>query len=232
MNLLQKIKELFGFNKAKRLTKAKDTNEEIIPKQVKKESIIEELQKGNVNENEKSKSDKVKEILKTVGCKKEIFLRIQDFENINIQNLREILKILTSLQFSKYDLNVILSQNIDILNCSKDDIKQNIDILNEYIENKEIVKNIIYTNPFVLTDDISKKLENIKQRFNEIGLTSKEIENIMDENSNILTLDTDRLNNSLEVILDYNKTNEKVKEAIIDNPIIIGIIDSKLLEEV
>ena len=60
MNLIQKIKQILGFNKTKRLEAAKETNTNQNKKTISKENILVDLNKETV---EATKSEKIKEIL-------------------------------------------------------------------------------------------------------------------------------------------------------------------------
>ncbi len=228
MNLIQKIKQIFSFNRTKRLEPAKEINTEQSAKITPKENVLLDLSKETVEAN---KSEKIKEILKAAGCKKEIFLRVDDFESINTENLRQVLILLTSLNLTKYELNVVLGQNIDLLYIQIDEIKQNINILRAYLKDEDIIKNVIYTNPFVLTESVENKVAIIKNIFSDIGLTLKEQAYILDENSNVLSLGEQLLNESIEFLRQVCKTKTKTKQLLIAEPGVIGITDANTLKQ-
>ncbi len=221
MNLIQKIKQIFSFNKTKQLEAPKE-----IPIKVDKPKInlFEDLSKQTID---LTKEEKLKQILKTAGCKKEIFWRVDDLENIDADNLREVLKLLSSIKLTKYELNVVLGQNIELLNTNYIFIDANIQILKEYLKDEIVLKNIIYTNPFVLTNRIETVILNVKDRFDNIGLSQKEQINILDENSNILSLDIEVLNQSINIIKQYYLAD--AKKIILEDPNIIGITDINVL---
>lgn len=228
MNLIQKIKQILGFNKTKRLEAAKETNTNQTKKTISKENILVDLNKETV---EATKSEKIKEILKAAGCKKEIFLRVDKFENIDTENLRQVLILLTNLNLTKYELNVVLGQNIDLLYIQIDEINHNVNMLRAYLKDENILKNIIYTNPFVLTEDVENKVAIIKNIFSDMGLTLKEQAYILDENSNVLSLGEQLLNESMNFLKQVCKTKTKTKQLLIAEPGVIGITDANTLKQ-
>jgi len=222
MNLIQKIKQIFGFGKIKQLEAPKEQESKDIAKP--KNDFFEKLNKETI---ELTKEEKIKQILKTAGCNKEIFWRVDNFESVDVDNLREVLKTLSGTRLTKYELNVILGQNIELLNTSYIFIDTNVQILKEYIKEEIILKNIIYTNPFVLTNKIEDRVLNIKEKFDAIGLSQKEQINMLDENSNILSLDIEVLNQSVNIIKEYYLAD--AKKIILEDPNIIGITDINIL---
>ena len=141
MNLIQKIKQIFGFGKTKQLEAPKELESKDIAKP--KNDFFEKLNKETI---ELTKEEKIKQILKTAGCNKEIFWRVDNVESVDVDNLRDVLKTLSGTRLTKYELNVILGQNIELLNTSYIFIDTNVQILKEYIKDEIILKNIIYTN--------------------------------------------------------------------------------------
>ena len=179
--------------------------------------------------NELSKTDKVKKILKSIGCEKEIFLKIEDFENLNIENFKTNLKILTNLDFSKIQLSIILSKNPEIIYMKSDIIENCINILKREINDIEIVKNIIYTNPFVIYENSQiRAVINVLEEFN---ITKENINIILDDNSNILTLSIEKIKQSIDMIKEYFNSEDIFLEEIVSDPIIIGITNPDVLAQ-
>lgn len=227
MNIIQKIKAIFRFNKVKKLEPAKEVQNKDTNFKSNKENLLD--LKSAVKE--VTKTDRVTEFLKFAGCNKEVFLRVDDFEDIDVENLNNILKLLCDMGLNKQEVNVVLGQNIDLLNTPNIAVENNINNLKEYIKDKDILKNIIYTNPYVLTDDIEQKISAVKVIFKYLNISIKEQAFILDENSNILSLDEEILNKSINVIQKYCKTKIKTKQAIQEQPLIVGIIDTNTLKQ-
>lgn len=231
MNLIQKIKSLFMRNRTKKLV------ENNLPQKEKtdnynKESLIATLQKDVLKEDDTniSKSDRIKEILKSVGCKKEVFIRVDDFDSIDLDNLTKVISELNKFKLSKHQFNVVFGQNINILKTRHSVIERNIGDLIDYINNPKVVKNIIYTNPYILTTTLKNKINTIKEIFNEIGFSYEEQMVILDENSNVLSLNNSVLKKSIDVVYEYCKSKEHAKEIMLENPIVIGITDINVLK--
>lgn len=177
-----------------------------------------------------SKDEKVRQILKVAGCRTEIFKRIKNFENIDIENFRKTLNILTLLNFTKYELNVVLSQNIELLYLDSSIVNNSIEFLNEFLDDKKITKSIIYNNPFVINENIKDTIEYVSEELEKFGFVKDEQIYLLEENSNILSIDKIKLKESLKLIQEYYITKEKAKEKLLYDPIIIGINNLKLLE--
>lgn len=232
MNLIQKIKSFFIRNKTKKLSEQNTIREEKISN-CDKESLIEVLQKDVIspgNNTNITKSDKIREMLKSIGCKKEVFIRVEDFECIDLDNLVKVIDELNKFKFSKHQFNVIFGQNINILTTKCSVIEKNIRDLLEYINNLEAIKNIIYTNPYLLTTAVKNRIINVKEIFGKLGFSLEEQEIILEENSNILTLNKNTLKKSVDVIVEYCESIEHCRQYILENPIVIGITDIEILK--
>lgn len=178
---------------------------------------------------ELSKNDKVKQILKTIGCEKEIFLKITDFENLDIENFKTNLKLLTNFNFSKLQLSIILGRNPEIIYIQSDIFEKCIHILENEINDIDVVKNIIYTNPFVICDN--PQIKEVINLLEEYNITKENINIILDDNSNILTLGIEKIKQSIEVIKQYFNSENVFLEEIINDPIIIGITNADVLAQ-
>lgn len=218
MGFLQKIKEFFGIKNIKMI----DAPKEQIEESSDKIKLIE--YRENVN-----KSQDIIDVLRIIGCKKDVISAVSRFTEFEKENLKKVINTLKGLDYSKLQISVILSSNIDILRIDNNILADVIKKLNEYLKNKESISNIIYSNPFILTQNLSGKIEDIKNTFVKLGLDFESQRYILEENPNIFLLKHDRFMESLIAIMECTENNDEFLQEILSDPLIIGIVDKEVL---
>lgn len=194
------------------------------PKSDLKSSKIDLSNLVNNNEN-KTKDDKIKEILKLTGCQKDVFSKNITFEDVDVENFRQTLKILNSLKFSKFELSKMLSQNNDLLYIESIYVEKCINALVQYFKEVEIVKQVVYMNPYIISKECIENIKVVREVFYDFNIETQDQIYLLEENSNILNLDKHTLVKSLEIIKEYTKNHITFIETIINNPVIIGCVD-------
>lgn len=218
MGLLQKIKAFFGIKDRKMLEAPKEEIHEV----TKKTSLLEESE--NL-----TKSRDIVDALRVVGCKKDVLFEVSKFNETEKENLKNIIITLKNLGYSKLKISVILNGNASILKMDNDVLLDNIHKLYEYLKDKESVSDIIYAEPFILNINIVEKIEELKSVFEKFEIDFQNQKYILEENPNIFLLDHDRFIESLNVITESVQNTEEFLDEILSNPLIIGIIDKRLL---
>lgn len=218
MGLLQKIKAFFGIKDRKMLEAPKEEIHEV----TKKPSLLEESE--NL-----TKSRDIVDALRVVGCKKDVLFEVSKFNETEKENLKNIIITLKNLGYSKLKISVILNGNASILKMDNDVLLDNIHKLYEYLKDKESVSDIIYAEPFILNINIVEKIEELKSVFEKFEIDFQNQKYILEENPNIFLLDHDRFIESLNVITESVQNTEEFLDEILSNPLIIGIIDKRLL---
>lgn len=230
MKIWQKIKNFIIRMKIKKIEAPKDL--EIQPvvedkiKNIEKKLYIQPIEQAELND-----MQKLEEILKVIGCSKTSIQKILKIENIDIQNFRKNLYELSCLDYSNLELTIIITQNMNLITMNNEILKEKIKKLDNYFTNKDIVKDLIYSNSNILNENIEEILESTEDVFEDYGISIAQDPNIIIENSNILFIAKNKLINSLTIIREYAKTQENFIRMILTDPIIIGIQDASLLED-
>ena len=230
MKIWQKIKNFIIRMKIKKIEAPKDL--EIKPvvedkiKNIEKKLYIQPIEQAELND-----MQKLEEILKVIGCSKTSIQKILKIENIDIQNFRKNLYELSCLDYSNLELTIIITQNMNLITMNNEILKEKIKKLDNYFTNKDIVKDLIYSNSNILNENIEEILESTEDVFEDYGISIAQDPNIIIENSNILFIAKNKLINSLTIIREYAKTQENFIRMILTDPIIIGIQDASLLED-
>ena len=230
MKIWQKIKNFIIRMKIKKIEAPKDL--EIQPvvedkiKNIEKKLYIQPIDQAELND-----MQKLEEILKVIGCSKTSIQKILKIENIDIQNFRKNLYELSCLDYSNLELTIIITQNMNLITMNNEILKEKIKKLDNYFTNKDIVKDLIYSNSNILNENIEEILESTEDVFEDYGISIAQDPNIIIENSNILFIAKNKLINSLTIIREYAKTQENFIRMILTDPIIIGIQDASLLED-
>ena len=230
MKIWQKIKNFIIRMKIKKIEAPKEL--EIQPvvedkiKNIEKKLYIQPIEQAELND-----MQKLEEILKVIGCSKTSIQKILKIENIDIQNFRKNLYELSCLDYSNLELTIIITQNMNLITMNNEILKEKIKKLDNYFTNKDIVKDLIYSNSNILNENIEEILESTEDVFEDYGISIAQDPNIIIENSNILFIAKNKLINSLTIIREYAKTQENFIRMILTDPIIIGIQDASLLED-
>ena len=227
--ILQWIRDLF--------TKLFEKNnikliEEVNPitEEEKLESIeTDNLVKGTEFKQEKSKNEKIIERLKNIGCEKDIFYKNDNFDYVDLKRFKRNLNLLTALHLDKFELSKVLCQCDEILDMDSEIIENTINELKDYLEDEDIIRQIIYMNPYILTYNYLELINGAKDVFNKYNVDIKKQKYILEENPNIITLGKECIERSLDIIKKMSTSHESFIENIVDNPIIIGIEDEKLI---
>ena len=177
------------------------------------------------------KKEKVLKILELLNCSDENLLKNINSDDLDINNFRENLKLLTSFPVSKLEIAILISSNPNILYLNNSVIKNSILVLKKWINDDNIVKNIIFNNPFVLNDDIEKNLENTYSIMEKYNIKNELVKYILDENPNIINMDKKRLEDSLKGIMNMFNSNQDYIDEILGNSNIIGVVDLNFLEK-
>lgn len=164
----------------------------------------------------------------------EKFLKILDFEKsymeelpnkdeINVENLKRLVKILKKYNYEKHELRYILRINSKLFYLNNEEI-QEIEKIVELLEKYGNTREVIYANPLVLNkkaDEIEDSVEFLKEYMED----SENAEELLDENVDIYTTSKEDLEKSFEEIEKYLKDKNKVKKLVNEIPVIIGITD-------
>ena len=229
MKIWQKIKELIFRIKTKKL-------EAPMEKEIDSSELIEinrredSLRLPQIEKVELSDKEKLEEILKTIGCCKESIQQIIEIPNINIANFRKNLFEINKFDYSNLELAIVITQNQDLITMDNEFLKEQIQKVKEYFKDEIKVKNLIYSNSNILSEKIEEVLEGTEKIFENYGISIKKYTDIIIENSNILFIAKNKLRNSLRIIREYAKTQEKFTKFVIMEPLIIGIQDIKKIE--
>lgn len=175
------------------------------------------------------KYKKIEDVLKMVGCKNEIFLKMQDFDKIDVENLRENFKILSSYKFSKKEISNILTQNVVLLYISNEILKKNCYELNSYFKDISFTKKIIYKNPKLLQHPIYVK--EILEVFYEEKLSDELIRYVIEENIEVLFLKQDTIRQSFSKIKEYLGNGQSVETFIMMKPRMLTVRDKSIIEK-
>lgn len=233
MKIIEKIKEIIAriFSpKLKMIEEHKEEkidivtnceNEKII--NYKKEIIIPQEKKI------KTKEESISEILIKIGCENEIFNKIE-IDKIETENFRKNINLLLEYKYGKLEFSKILTQNNEILYISNEEIDKNIKELNEIINDSKIVKEMIYNNPYILTQEIN--LKEIVKIFDEYGIDVEKQLYIFSKNSLLFDLNIVKIEKSLKNISEILTNKIEFIKALISEPILIGIEDKEIINNI
>lgn len=146
-------------------------------------------------ENDYTKTEFIKNILKTIGCEKEIFEKIADFSDVDVEILKNNIGLLSKYKFTKLELSKIITENTELLYVDNKTLEKNINQLREIFEDSE-VKHCIYTCPYCLSNSIEDTM-NVLLEY-KISLEIQKY--ILLENPMILEIEKESLIEQLEFI--------------------------------
>lgn len=229
MKIIQKIKEFFRRIRTKKLNMPQET---AIP--TKKENInsIDKLSYiKDVEKPELTHEQKIKEILKTIGCDNKSIQEILKISNIDIDNFRKNLYSLNKLNYTNIQLTIIITNNTNLITMQNEELESIISNLITYFKKQEIVKDLIYSNSKIINTTIFDKIPEVEKIFKNYGISLVDNSDLLIENSNVIIMNSDRLEKSLNFIKQYTKTFENFINLIKTEPIVIGINNANLLAE-
>ena len=229
MGIIKRIKEFFRRIRIKKLNIPQENSINTIQDSENTPDKLEYIK--NINKPELTYTQKIEEILKTVGCDEKSIEEILEIENIDIENLRKNLYTLNSFNYTNIELTIIITNNKQLINMKNQELLEIINSLKSYFKEEKIVKELIYSNSKILNTEIIKKLNSTKEIFKKFGLEIMENQYILIENSNILIMENRKLENSLGLIKQNTKTFESFINLIKTEPIVIGINNANLLTQ-
>lgn len=227
----EKINKIFNKDNKKMLNEANiETNidENIVVKENKLN--LDELVVKQEEKIEISKDQKIREILNLAGCSFEIFEKIENFQDIDEENLRLNLKDISNYNFSKLELSKILSQNEQLLYMRNEIVKNSFMELEKYIEDKQKIHEIVYLNPFVISENISNMLNEKKDIFEKYNISVEKQKNIISENPSVLNIIKEKLENSLNIIKSIFNDEKEFIDFIEYEPVVIGCENIELIK--
>ena len=229
MKIFEKIKEFFRRIKIKKLQEPKVPNKVL--------QTIDKNETDNLNHvrkiqnTELNKEQKLGLILKTIGCEQLSINKILESENIDIDNLRRNIQTLNTFKYSNIELSLILTNNIDVLTMQNEKLNKIINIFMDYYNNTDIIKELIYVNSKILSEEALKKFFKTKEIFYDYGISIIDDYDILIENTNVLFMNEIKLKESLKILKAYTKTIDKLKSLIRMEPLVVGITSTNLLSE-
>ena len=195
----------------------------------------EEIKVNRLTENLKieqpkiTKTETVYELLRKIGCEHEIFEKINDLEDIDVKELKKNINTLLEFKFSQLELNKIVTQNIKILYTLNSLLEQKIKQFLYIIHEKNVVKEIIFNNPYILTKNIDvQEIVNLLYKY-DIDLSDQQF--IYEQNSLVFNLNINQIERSLQKIFKINN-NKNIKNILIDEPILVGIEDELIIKNI
>lgn len=233
MKILEFIKNIFTkiFRKDNKKLLESAKKEKIQPNNIQesKEKFSSELKQKNEN---MSKSERIALILTTAGCDENINNIVDNLEDIDVNQMKNNLMLLSKLKFTKLEMNMILEDDIELIYANTNILKEKIVKLNNFLGNDaRDVKNLIVNNPYILTDSDILSLEDINKILTDARFSKNEQKYILSENYNIFNLNKERLEKSIKLLNIYFQSSEDFKNKILENPYLIGISDKKVLDE-
>ncbi len=145
---------------------------------------------------------------------------------------KQVFEYLKILGFTDDEINYIEEKNDNIVYANLAHIKKIIIFLQKLNLDNDSIKKICLDNVYMITETFRRinKLNDIY--FEYLGFTTNEIKQLMIYNSNIYTINP----NKLEMIIKYLATNNYNKEAIrnliLSNPTIVGMTLKEFQENV
>lgn len=119
------------------------------------------------------------------------------------------------------DINIKSMINMcpNLINLSKSEIENKVNILESIGCNKKHIKNIIISNPFYL-DKITEDILKLIKRLKELGFDTLNI--LFDSNPYILNLDIYEIDNYVDSETRQGKSVEQIVDNLSSNPILFN----------
>lgn len=233
MKILQFFKNIFSKNKIKAIAAPKEEIKEEVKPSRENESFKQQLKIGNnVNQKNKNQSqeNKVKELLKSIGCTDDTINSIDRMNDIDINNLKNNIMTLTELGVTKLQLANVIGNNWATIYMKNDDLKKSIESIKKFSKDDYIVKEMIVRNSNVISKNTESRLNKTKEILDEFGISSDSQMQILEENPAVMLLPETQLSNSLTLIRQCVDDDEQFINEITIQPIIIGLGQIQLIK--
>lgn len=222
MKIIDKILEIISriFKKGPKMIEA--------PKNDGKLENIEMIIDEKISNKNISKEEAITQILKEIGCEKEIFPKL-DISNIDSLNFRKNIEFLLKFKYSEFELAKIFTQNPKIFKIQFEDLENRVKELRQ-VTDYQTIKKIIFNNPYVLTNELN--LNELIDVLEKYEIDSKSQAMIFKYNSNIFNLSAEKLENSLDKIYNIIENKKELKKVIISEPILVGIENGIMISNI
>lgn len=233
MKIIEKIKEIIAriFKPNLKMIEAhKEYNEDIDFSNKKIEEI--NYRKEIIVPQEKkikTKEESIREILIKIGCENEIFEKI-DISKIEVENFRKNINILLKYKYTKLEFSKIITQNSEILYIENMIILEKINELENVLKEEKIIKEIIYNNPYILTQEIN--IKDIIKIFEKYEIDTKKQFYIFKQNTSLFDLSVEKIERSLKNISEVITNKVEFIKTLISEPILVGIEDKEIINNI
>lgn len=233
MKIIEKIKEIIAriFKPNLKMIEAHKeynedidfSNEKIEEINYRKEIIVPQEKKI------KTKEESIREILIKIGCENEIFEKI-DISKIEVENFRKNINILLKYKYTKLEFSKIITQNSEILYIENMIILEKINELENVLKEEKIIKEIIYNNPYILTQEIN--IKDIIKIFEKYEIDTKKQFYIFKQNTSLFDLSVEKIERSLKNISEVITNKVEFIKTLISEPILVGIEDKEIINNI
>ena len=233
MKIIEKIKEIIAriFKPNLKMIEAhKEYNEDIDFSNKKIEEI--NYRKEIIVPQEKkikTKEESIREILIKIGCENEIFEKI-DISKIEVENFRKNINILLKYKYTKLEFSKIITQNSEILYIENMIILEKINELENVLKEEKIIKEIIYNNPYILTQEMN--IKDIIKIFEKYEIDTEKQFYIFKQNTSLFDLSVEKIERSLKNISEVIKNKVEFIKTLISEPILVGIEDKEIINNI
>lgn len=233
MKIIEKIKEIIAriFKPNLKMIEAhKEYNEDIDFSNKKIEEI--NYRKEIIVPQEKkikTKEESIREILIKIGCENEIFEKI-DISKIEVENFRKNINILLKYKYTKLEFSKIITQNSEILYIENMIILEKINELENVLKEEKIIKEIIYNNPYILTQEIN--IKDIIKIFEKYEIDTEKQLYIFKQNTSLFDLSGEKIERSLKNISEVITNKVEFIKTLISEPILVGIEDKEIINNI
>lgn len=232
MRILQFLKNIFSRKKIKAITAPQEETKESIP-QSEENSFIDKYRAENTTANYEgltNNEEKVKEVLKTVGCVDETINSIYRVENIDTQNLKNNIMTLTNLGVTKLQLANILGNNWATIYMKNDALNHSIESIKNFFKDDNAVKEMIVENSKVICKDTEIRLNKARKVLDDFGISFDSQVQILTDNPLVMLLPEEQIRNSLTLIKQCINDDKKFITEITNQPIMVGISQMQVIK--
>ena len=232
MKILQFLKNIFSKSKIKAIAASKEE----IKENSQRSDVSRFIQQYRVENNAEKKDDaqnnveKVKKLLKKLGCTDETINSIYKIDRIDINNLKNNIMTFIGIGVTKLQLANIIGNNWATLYMKNDDLKNTIESIKKFSKDDNIVKEMIVRNSNVISKDTEYRLNKTKEILDEFCIPSDSQIQILEENPAVMLLPETQLSNSLTLIRKCVDNDEQFINEITIQPIIVGLSQIQLIK--